>query len=88
MLPVPLNLAATADLAGGSLTPEIVGRFREGDIRACYADVTKARDVLGFSSRVTLDQGVKELVSLVAGQSSVDRSRKAFEELEQHRLIR
>jgi dTDP-L-rhamnose 4-epimerase len=74
--------------AGSDIKPEIVGRFREGDIRACYADVTKAREILGFSSRVTLSEGVKELASWVAGQSSVDRSRKALEELEQYRLIR
>lgn len=74
--------------AGSGIKPEIAGRFREGDIRCCYADVTKARDVLGFSSQVSLDEGVKELASWVAGQSSVDRSRKALEELKQHQLIR
>ena len=68
--------------------PEIVGRFREGDIRACYADVTKARDILGFSPRVTLDEGVKELTSWVRDQSSMDLSRRALEELEQYKLIR
>jgi dTDP-L-rhamnose 4-epimerase len=74
--------------AGRDVKPEIVGRFREGDIRACYADVTKAREILGFSPRITLREGVKELASWVASQSSVDRSRNALEELEQYRLVR
>jgi dTDP-L-rhamnose 4-epimerase len=73
---------------GSRKEPEIVGRFREGDIRACYADVTKARDFLGFSPRVTLDEGVKELASWALSQSSMDLSRRALEELEQYKLIR
>ena len=70
------------------ITPEIVGRFREGDIRSCYADVCRARDVLGFSARVPLEEGVKELAAWVLEQSSVDRTREALEELQRFRLLK
>jgi dTDP-L-rhamnose 4-epimerase len=70
------------------IEPEIVGRFREGDIRSCYADVRRARELLGFSARVSLEAGVKELAAWVLEQSSVDGARGALEELQQFRLLK
>jgi dTDP-L-rhamnose 4-epimerase len=73
--------------SGRSLEPEILGRFREGDIRACYADISRARQRLGFDPRVSLEQGVGTLAQWVATQASVDRSQDALQELDRHRLI-
>jgi dTDP-L-rhamnose 4-epimerase len=73
--------------SGRQLEPEILGRFREGDIRACYADIARARQRLGFEPRVSLDQGVGALAQWVATQASVDRSQDALRELDRHRLI-
>jgi dTDP-L-rhamnose 4-epimerase len=70
------------------IEPEIVGRFREGDIRSCYADVRRARDLLGFSAQVPLEEGVKELARWVLAQTSVDRAREALEELQRYRLLK
>lgn len=70
------------------IEPEIVGLFREGDIRSCYADVRRARELLGFSARVSLEAGVKELAAWVLEQSSVDGARGALEELQQFRLLK
>jgi len=77
------HIARAEDIA-----PEIVGRFREGDIRSCYADVRRARDVLGFSARVPLEEGVKELAAWVLEQSSVERTREALEELQRFGLLK
>ena len=70
------------------LTAEVVGRFRHGDIRACYADISRTQEVLGFSAQVPLERGVKELAAWVAHQESHDRSERALRELERHRLLR
>jgi dTDP-L-rhamnose 4-epimerase len=70
------------------IEPEAVGRFREGDIRSCYADVRRARELLGFSAQVPLEEGVKELTAWVLAQSSVDRAREALEELQRYRLLK
>ena len=70
------------------IEPEIVGRFREGDIRSCYADVRRAQDVLGFSARVQVEEGVKELAAWVGEQSSLDRARDALAELQRYRMLR
>jgi dTDP-L-rhamnose 4-epimerase len=90
----PTDLLRLAALLKGviaperELEPEIMGRFRAGDIRACYADVTRARDRLGFSARFRLEDGVKELAAWVAGETSRDDSRRALQELDRMRLIR
>jgi dTDP-L-rhamnose 4-epimerase len=73
---------------GQDLAPEVVGRFRHGDIRACYADISRAGEVLGFSAQVPLERGVKELAAWVARQESQDHSEMALRELERHRLVR
>jgi dTDP-L-rhamnose 4-epimerase len=71
-----------------AIEPDVVGRFREGDIRSCYADLTRARAILGFEPRVSLREGVRTLASWVAGQQSLDRSPEALAELRRHGLVR
>ncbi|WP_138432939.1 UDP-glucose 4-epimerase GalE [Winogradskyella algicola] len=44
-------------VSGKSLKYQIVGR-REGDITAAYADTTKANDVLGWKTELTLDDAM------------------------------
>lgn len=63
------------------LAPEILGKYRVGDIRHCYADISKARRVLGYEPQVRLDDGMAELASWLAGQAAVDRVAQASAEL-------
>jgi dTDP-L-rhamnose 4-epimerase len=72
----------------GAVEPEVVGRFREGDIRSCVADITRARERLAFAPRVPIAQGVRSLAQWVASQQGVDRSAEAWSELTRHNLIR
>lgn len=67
---------------GFSGDPLILGKFREGDIRHCIADISKARTLLGYEPKVALKDGIGELVKWVEGQEGVlDRSDQATEEL-------
>ncbi|HVL59211.1 MAG TPA: NAD-dependent epimerase/dehydratase family protein [Burkholderiaceae bacterium] len=63
------------------LEPEILGKYRVGDIRHCFADIGKAQRMLGYRPRVTLDQGLEELAAWLAGQQAVDRVAQASAEL-------
>jgi dTDP-L-rhamnose 4-epimerase len=63
------------------IRPDILGKYRVGDIRHCYADIGKARQVLGYSPQVRLDEGLAELSSWLAGQAAVDRVSQASAEL-------
>jgi len=72
---------------GLDLEPEIVGRYREGDIRQCVADISRARNVIGYEPRVTLEEGIKELLGWVRKQTADDRVARATAELEERQLV-
>jgi dTDP-L-rhamnose 4-epimerase len=71
---------------GTAAEPEISGKFRAGDIRHCFADVTLARDSLGFEAQVPLEQGMAELAAWLEGQVATDRFDEAAAELTQRGL--
>jgi dTDP-L-rhamnose 4-epimerase len=63
--------------------PEITGKYRMGDIRHCFADISLARGLLGYEPRVGLDEGLAELSEwLLDGQVAKDRAVEARAELE------
>ncbi len=66
---------------GTEIAPEVTGEFRVGDIRHCFADVSLARETLGFEPRVSLADGIAELAEWLAGQTAVDRVDEATAEL-------
>jgi dTDP-L-rhamnose 4-epimerase len=52
-----------------------------GDVRHCFADITLARQVLGYQPRLTLEEGLIELASWLEGQVAYDRVAEASAEL-------
>lgn len=77
-----------ADGLGVDLKPEILGRYREGDIRHCVSDISKARKLLGYEPKVSLEQGILELLSWVRAQGAEDQVESATAELESRQLVR
>ncbi|MGE5569502.1 MAG: NAD-dependent epimerase/dehydratase family protein [Rhodospirillales bacterium] len=61
--------------------PLITGKYRIGDIRHCFADITLARTVLGYRPQVTLDEGLEELAGWLEGRIAHDRVAQASAEL-------
>jgi len=57
-----------AAVLGSDLQPEVNGKYRVGDIRNCYADISLAREVLGYEPRVTFEAGMQELVAWLQDQ--------------------
>jgi dTDP-L-rhamnose 4-epimerase len=43
------------------IAPEVTCKYRVGDIRHCYADISLARQVLGYEPQVSLEDGLGEL---------------------------
>jgi dTDP-L-rhamnose 4-epimerase len=64
-----------------NIQPEILGKYRVGDIRHCYSDISKAQRVLGYAPEVQLEDGLVELSSWLASQAAVDRVAQASAEL-------
>lgn len=63
------------------IEPEITGKYRVGDIRHCFADITLAREVLGYKPRVSLPEGMVDLASWLDRQVASDRVAEAGAEL-------
>jgi dTDP-L-rhamnose 4-epimerase len=63
------------------VAPEVTQRYRVGDIRHCFADVSKARRILGYAPAVTFDDGLQELASWLEGRIAQDRVGEASAEL-------
>lgn len=88
----PVSIIAIADLLihtfGAKLQPYISQNFRKGDIRNCYADISKAQKLLGYESTVNLESGMQELVSWADTHKwgAVDLFNKALVELQKKGL--
>jgi dTDP-L-rhamnose 4-epimerase len=63
------------------IEPEIKYAFREGDIRHCFADISKIKDTLGFEPSVKFEKGIEELTEWVSSQICEDNMAKAMQEL-------
>ena len=68
-------------LAIENLPAQITRKVRVGDIRHCFADITRAADLLGYTPQVSLTEGLSELVEWMLGQRAFDRVDAAAEEL-------
>jgi dTDP-L-rhamnose 4-epimerase len=73
---------------GVEIEPEVTGKYRAGDIRHCFADITRARQMLGYEPQVELEQGMAELAEWLEGQVAIDRGDDAAAELAARGLTR
>ncbi|MGE5611636.1 MAG: SDR family NAD(P)-dependent oxidoreductase [Bacillota bacterium] len=64
----------------------VTNQYRVGDIRHCYADITEAREVLGYQPRIPFEEGLEELTSWLDGQVAHDRVAEARAELDSRGL--
>lgn len=63
------------------IEPEITRKYRVGDVRHCFADITLARRKLGYQPEVTLEEGLRELTGWLESQVAEDRLEQASAEL-------
>jgi len=66
----------------------VLGQYREGDIRHCYADISKIQTGLGFTPTVAFEDGIDELVSWVATQQASDMVEDAKAQLTERNLVK
>ena len=75
-------------LGVGGIEPEVTGKYRVGDVRHCFADVSRAREVLGYEPEVSLREGLEGLSGWLREQDVRDRVQEAGEELVARGLAR
>jgi dTDP-L-rhamnose 4-epimerase len=68
-------------LGRGDVEPVTTGKYRIGDVRHCFADIGRARTVLGYQPRVSLEEGLEELADWLDGQVATDHVPEASAEL-------
>jgi dTDP-L-rhamnose 4-epimerase len=66
---------------GKPIPPHVSGKYRMGDIRHCFADITLACEVLGYRPAVLLEDGLAELAEWLRDQTAHDRVPDASREL-------
>jgi dTDP-L-rhamnose 4-epimerase len=64
-----------------SVAAEMTEKYRSGDVRHCFADISLARRLLGYVPRVSFAQGVDKLVSWLRSQQPQDRAAEAVAQL-------
>lgn len=57
-----------AQVLGVDAEPEVTGRCRVGDIRNCFADISAAREAIGYEPRIGFAEGMEELVTWLREQ--------------------
>src|SRR5215218_2188497 len=85
VLEVAAKLAEVLDV---DLEAEVTGKYRAGDVRHCFADVSLARELLGYEPQVELEDGMAQLAEWLQGQVADDRVDAATAELAARGLTR
>lgn len=82
-----LELAETLILlCKKDLKPNVINKFRSGDIRDCYADISKIKE-LGFGPQISLQEGLLDLVQWGDRQTAVSKVEMAHQELVSKGLV-
>ncbi|MDP2672767.1 MAG: GDP-mannose 4,6-dehydratase [Nanoarchaeota archaeon] len=76
-----------AKIYGKKIEPVITGQYRKGDIRHCFADITKIRQKLGYEPKVSFEDGMKELIKWSADREASDFVDYMKKELENKKLL-
>jgi dTDP-L-rhamnose 4-epimerase len=92
---LPTNLLQLIELLQGALSIgngekpwQAANRFRAGDIRHCFADISKITSQLGYRPQIPIATGIKELIEWLQSQTPKDVLSKAMSELEAKGLVK
>ena len=73
---------------GKDIEPELPGQYRAGDVRHCFADPARARELLGFETEIAFEDGMRDLLEWLEGQEASDGVDAAYEALAERGLAR
>jgi dTDP-L-rhamnose 4-epimerase len=74
-------------LYGSRINPVVTHKFRKGDVRHCFSDISKIKEKLGFVPKVSLEEGMLELKKWSEGIHAEDKFEEAARELETRKLV-
>jgi len=85
VMEIAKTLARVMDV---DVSPFVEGRYREGDIRHCFADISEIRRCLGWEPALDFESGVEPLIEWLSTQQAADNTGTAVSELESRGLLR
>lgn len=80
---VALTLSTALEMP---IPAELTGKYRAGDIRHCFADISRAGRLLGYKPRFSFRDGVRDLVAWLRSQQPADKAAEATAELSYYGL--
>ena len=87
---VPITIReVAAELAramDSGIAAELTQKYRAGDVRHCFADISAARKLLGYRPRVRFADGLEQLVEWLCSQQPQDRAAEAVAQLSEFGL--
>lgn len=87
----PLTILSIAEklisLMKSDTKPYVTNQFRKGDVRHCFADISKIKTKLGYKPSISFENGMKELVEYSESENAIDNFEKATTELRERALI-
>jgi dTDP-L-rhamnose 4-epimerase len=69
------------------IAPDIMNKARSGDIRNCFADISKARELLGFEPQHRLENSLGPFAEWVRSTGAIDRGAEMKRQLEERGLV-
>jgi dTDP-L-rhamnose 4-epimerase len=79
----PLSVLRLAELLkeviGSPSSIQISGRYRIGDIRHCWADIARARDVMGYEPEVSAIDALRDVVEYARSQGKLSAQESALD---------
>lgn len=66
---------------------KISGEYRKNDIKHCYANISKAKKLLGWKPEISLEKGFSELIDWSDSQKAVDKFGEAEKELREKGIL-
>lgn len=88
--PISVNEIAgvLARLLGKNIAPEVLNKYRVGDIRHCFGDISRIEQAYGFKPERDMETGMAELIDWVSHtKPPVDRSAESLAELARGKLV-
>ena len=77
-----------ARLLQKNIAPDVLQQYRVGDIRHCFADISKLKSVFGISPQQDFEKGMAELIEWVqVAKKPVDKSSESMSQLKSSGLV-
>lgn len=87
--PTPIKKIAQilAQHLGKKIEPKVSLEYRINDIRHCFADISLAKKLLNWQPKISLEQGLEELIAWSEHEESIDMFDQAEKELRVKKLL-